>query len=64
MGTGNDTANAVVFLALDAVSYITGLTLNVSGGFNRKIEFQVNHLIGSIFMFGCAMPPGVAWELV
>lgn len=34
IGTGEDTANAVVFLASDAASFITGQTLSVSGGFS------------------------------
>ena len=32
LGTGNDVAGAVVFLASDAAAYVTGTTLNVSGG--------------------------------
>ena len=32
MGTGDDIANAVVFLASDASNYITGETLHVNGG--------------------------------
>ncbi|MHB0968451.1 MAG: 3-oxoacyl-[acyl-carrier-protein] reductase [Thermoanaerobaculia bacterium] len=32
LGTGDDVANAVVFLASDQASYITGTVLNVSGG--------------------------------
>ena len=33
LGKGGDIANAVVFLASDAASYITGQTLSVSGGY-------------------------------
>jgi 2-hydroxycyclohexanecarboxyl-CoA dehydrogenase len=33
LGTGQDTANAVVFLASDAAGFITGQTLSVSGGY-------------------------------
>ncbi|MDD5759687.1 MAG: SDR family NAD(P)-dependent oxidoreductase [Desulfobulbaceae bacterium] len=33
IGTGDDTAKAVVFLASDAADFITGQTLSVSGGF-------------------------------
>ena len=33
MGTSNEIANAVVFLASDAASFITGQTLSVSGGY-------------------------------
>jgi len=33
LGTAEDTANAVVFLASDAASFITGQTLSVSGGY-------------------------------
>ena len=33
MGTAPEIANAVVFLASDAASYITGQTLSVSGGY-------------------------------
>ena len=32
LGAGEDVANVVVFLASDAAAYITGQTLNVSGG--------------------------------
>jgi len=32
LGTGEDVAGAVVFLASDAAAYVTGTTLNVSGG--------------------------------
>ncbi len=32
LGTGDDVAGAVVFLASDAAAYVTGTTLNVSGG--------------------------------
>ena len=32
LGTGDDVANAVVFLASEQASYITGTVLNVSGG--------------------------------
>lgn len=32
LGTGDDVAAAVVFLASDAAGYVTGTTLNVSGG--------------------------------
>ena len=33
MGTAGEIANAVVFLASDAASFITGQTLSVSGGY-------------------------------
>ena len=33
MGTAAEIANAVVFLASDAASFITGQTLSVSGGY-------------------------------
>ena len=33
LGTATEVANAVVFLASDAVSFITGQTLSVSGGY-------------------------------
>ena len=32
LGTGDDVAGAVVYLASDAAAYVTGTTLNVSGG--------------------------------
>jgi 3-oxoacyl-[acyl-carrier protein] reductase len=32
LGTGDDVSGAVVFLASDAAAYVTGTTLNVSGG--------------------------------
>ena len=32
MGTPEDVANAVLFLASDCASYITGQTVNVDGG--------------------------------
>jgi NAD(P)-dependent dehydrogenase (short-subunit alcohol dehydrogenase family) len=32
VGKPNDIANAVIFLASDAASYITGQTLSVNGG--------------------------------
>ena len=32
LGTGEDVAGAVLFLASDAAAYVTGTTLNVSGG--------------------------------
>ncbi len=32
LGTAEDSANAIVFLASDAASYLTGITLDVSGG--------------------------------
>jgi 3-oxoacyl-[acyl-carrier protein] reductase len=32
LGTADDSANAIVFLASDAASYLTGITLDVSGG--------------------------------
>ena len=34
IGKGEDLANAVVFLASDAASYVTGQTLSVSGGYS------------------------------
>jgi NAD(P)-dependent dehydrogenase (short-subunit alcohol dehydrogenase family) len=34
LGTAQDVANAVVFLASDAAGFITGQTLSVSGGFS------------------------------
>ena len=33
LGTAQEVANAVVFLASDAASFITGQTLSVSGGY-------------------------------
>jgi NAD(P)-dependent dehydrogenase (short-subunit alcohol dehydrogenase family) len=33
MGTAQEVANATVFLASDAASFITGQTLSVSGGY-------------------------------
>jgi NAD(P)-dependent dehydrogenase (short-subunit alcohol dehydrogenase family) len=33
MGTAPEVANAVVFLASDAASFITGQTVSVSGGY-------------------------------
>ena len=33
LGTGQDIANAVAFLASDAANFITGQTLSVSGGY-------------------------------
>ena len=33
LGTSGEVANAVVFLASDAASFITGQTLSVSGGY-------------------------------
>ncbi len=33
LGTGSEVANAVVFLASGAASFITGQTLSVSGGY-------------------------------
>ena len=32
LGTGDDVANTVAFLASDAASYITGETIHVNGG--------------------------------
>ena len=32
LGTGEDVANSVVFLASDASNYITGQTIHVNGG--------------------------------
>ncbi len=32
LGSGKDVANAVIFLASDASSYITGETIHVNGG--------------------------------
>ncbi|HEX7528446.1 MAG TPA: SDR family oxidoreductase, partial [Thermoanaerobaculia bacterium] len=32
LGTADDVAGAVVYLASDAASYVTGTCLNVSGG--------------------------------
>ena len=32
LGTGNDIANAVIFLCSDNSSYITGETIHVNGG--------------------------------
>ena len=32
LGTGDDVSNTVAFLSSDAASYITGESLNVSGG--------------------------------
>jgi 3-oxoacyl-[acyl-carrier protein] reductase len=32
LGTADDSANAIVFLASDAAAYLTGITLDVSGG--------------------------------
>jgi len=34
LGKGQDVANAVVFLASDAASFITGQTLSISGGYS------------------------------
>ncbi|PIU23302.1 MAG: short-chain dehydrogenase, partial [Chloroflexi bacterium CG08_land_8_20_14_0_20_45_12] len=34
LGKGQDIANAVLFLASDAASFITGQTLSVSGGYS------------------------------
>ena len=31
-GTGNEVANAVIYLVSDSASYITGQTLHVNGG--------------------------------
>jgi 3-oxoacyl-[acyl-carrier protein] reductase len=39
MGTPEDVANAVVFLASPAASFITGANLVVDGAFTRRIQF-------------------------
>lgn len=39
MGTTQEVANATVFLASDAASWITGTNLIVDGGFTKRVQF-------------------------
>jgi len=46
MGTGEDYANAVAFLASDKASYITGHLLCVTGGFPQILEYSSGAIPG------------------
>jgi len=46
MGTGEDYANAVAFLASDRASYITGHLLCVTGGFPQILEYSSGAIPG------------------
>ena len=46
MGTGEDYANAVAFLASDRASYITGHFLCVTGGFPQVLEYSSGAIPG------------------
>ena len=42
LGTGDDVANTVAFLASDAASYITGETIHVNGGMYMSWQSLLN----------------------
>jgi len=46
MGTGEDYADAVAFLASDKASYITGHLLRVTGGFPQILEYSSGAIPG------------------
>ncbi len=39
LGTPQDVANAIVFLASPAASYITGVNLVIDGGYTKRVQF-------------------------
>jgi 3-oxoacyl-[acyl-carrier protein] reductase len=39
LGTPEEVANAVVFLASGAAGFITGVNLVVDGGFTKRVQF-------------------------
>ena len=39
MGTVQDVANAVVFLASDAARHINGANVTVDGGFMKRVDY-------------------------
>jgi 3-oxoacyl-[acyl-carrier protein] reductase len=39
LGTPQDVANAVAFLASDAARHVNGVNLTVDGGFLKRVDF-------------------------